>query len=53
MSSLCGRFFLHAVMRFLIESRTGADILFVGDALVITAVELKSGTGEPKFGGED
>ena len=53
MSSPCRRFFLHAVMRFLIESGTRADIFFVGDALAVTAVELKSGTGEPKLGGED
>ena len=41
MSSLCGRFFLHAVMRFLIESGTRADIFFVGDMWAATAVELK------------
>ena len=46
--SPCGRFFLHAVMRFLIESGTGANIFFVGDTLAVTAVELEIGTAGTK-----
>ena len=45
MSIPCERFFLYEVMRFLIESGTGADIFFIEDALVVTAVELESGIG--------
>ena len=30
--SPCGRFFLHAVMRFLLESGTEDDVFLVGDA---------------------
>ena len=30
--SLCGRFFLHAVMRFLLESGTEDDVFLIGDA---------------------
>ena len=40
MSSACGWFFLYAVMRFLIDSRTGADMSFVGDVWAVTAVAL-------------
>ena len=53
MSSPCGRFFLHAVMRFLIKSGTGADIFFVGDALAVTAVNSKLVPEEPELGVED
>ena len=35
---------LYAVIRFLIESGTKADIFFVGDALAVTPVELGSDT---------
>ena len=45
MSSPYRRFFLYAVMRFLIESGTQADIFFIEDALAVTPVELESGTG--------
>ena len=49
MSSPCGRFFLHAVMRFLIESGTRANIFFVGVVWVATAVELEGVYPQPSL----
>ena len=58
MSSPCGRFFLHAVIRFLTESGTGDDVFLVGDACdelkgVKPQSSLKVVPRGPKLEGED